>query len=75
MSYTLELIKFLRMKKITFKIFDKNISSNDYNYNLYSKYLVKKNNIKKEKFDLIIDTIKRNKINFNKKKYLNLWNM
>jgi UDPglucose 6-dehydrogenase len=75
MSYTLELIKFLRMKKITFKIFDKNVSSNDYNYNLYSKYLVKTNNTKQEKFDLIIDTIKRNKINFNKKKYLNLWNM
>jgi UDPglucose 6-dehydrogenase len=75
MSYSLELIRFLKMKKITFKIFDKNISSKDYNYNLYSNYVIKKKDINKENFDYIIDTIKRKKISISKKNYLNLWNV
>jgi UDPglucose 6-dehydrogenase len=73
-SYTLELIKFLREKKINFKIFDININKKDTNYNLYSKFICSKNKIKKNNFDLIIDTIKRNKKSNNfKKNYLNLW--
>jgi UDPglucose 6-dehydrogenase len=73
-SYTLELIKFLKEKKINFKIFDKNVNKEDLNYNLYSKYIYTENIIRKNNFDLIIDTIKKKKKNnYMEKKYLNLW--
>ena len=54
-SYSLDLIEKLKSKKISFKIYEKNIDFNSRTYQILKKYFITNIKMKSEKFDILID--------------------
>lgn len=72
-SYSLKIIEKLKSNNISFKIYEENIDWKNNIYKSFKKLLIKKNKIKSENFDLLIDIHSyKPKLNIPK---IDLWNI